>query len=133
MTRENIEVRSGPARETLPAASRWSYRPAVDVVEDADAFTVYADMPGTTASEIEVDFEDHTLRIHGKVTPRRPVEAEYVAQEYGIGDFDRRLAVSEEIDTESITAEYASGVLVVHLPKSETAKPRHVPVRGAER
>lgn len=104
------------------------YRPNVDIIERADELTVYADMPGATADGIGINFENGTLTIHGKVRPRQHDDTDYPLREYGIGDFYRTFQVSETIDSECITADYADGVLVLHLPKVEAAKPRKIAV-----
>ena len=132
MTRQSIEVKSGGAtrgREE-PSASGWSYRPRLDIVEDGDEFTVHADMPGTTNEGIEVQFDHGTLSIHGRVVPRQKRDIEFLTHEFGVGDFDRELVLSDVIEPDRITAEYQKGVLTVHLPKAEHAKPRRIPVRA---
>ena len=104
------------------------YAPNVDIVEQADELTVYADMPGTMADDIDINFERGTLTIHGKVTQRQGDDTHYVLREYGIGDFYRTFQVSEVIDSQRISAECADGVLMLHLPKVEAIKPRRIEV-----
>lgn len=105
------------------------YQPNVDIVELAEELIVYADMPGATAEGIDVDFENGTLTIHGKVKPRQGDETNYVLQEYGVGHFYRTFRVSETVDSQRISAHYADGVLVLHLPKVEAARPRKINVK----
>ena len=111
-----------------PARTVRHYRPNVDIIERADELTVYADMPGATADGININFENGTLTIHGKVKPRQHDDTDYLLREYGIGDFYRTFQVSEAIDSDRMTADYADGVLVLHLPKVEAAKPRKIAV-----
>jgi len=87
-------------------------------------------MPGVTGDSIAIDFEEGVLTIQGKVAPRK-VEGVGLLQEYGVGDFYRTFRVSEQIDASRIRAEYADGVLTVHLPKVEAANPRKIEVRTA--
>jgi HSP20 family protein len=51
--------------------------------------------------------------------------------EYGIGNFYRTFRVSEQVDPDRIHAEYSNGVLTLHLPKAESARPRRIPVQAA--
>ncbi len=104
------------------------YAPNVDIVERGDELTVYADMPGTTADDIDINFENGTLTIHGKATQRQGDDTNYVLCEYGIGDFYRTFRVSEVIDSQRISAECTDGVLVLHLPKVDAIKPRRIEV-----
>ena len=105
------------------------YRPHVDILEHADELTVLADMPGVKADAIDIHFENGALTIYGKVDERQAAETEYLMQEYGVGDFSRTFQVSEHVDAARITAEYADGVLTLHLPKVEAAKPRKITVQ----
>ena len=106
------------------------YRPRVDIVEGVDELTVFADMPGLSSDQIDIDFERGTLQIFGRVPARQNPEFKYQRREYGVGDFYRSFQVSEEIDASRITADYALGVLTLHLPKSSAAKPRKIAVQG---
>jgi len=51
-------------------------------------------------------------------------------EEYEEGDFYRAFQIHESIDSTHIEAECKNGVLTVHLPKTESARPRKVSVRG---
>jgi len=46
------------------------YRPNVDILESADELTVRADMPGVSGEDVDVQFENGTLTLHGRVQPR---------------------------------------------------------------
>ena len=110
--------------------SGQSYRPNVDIIERADELTVLADVPGVTGDDVDINFENRTLTLHGKVRPRDRCDATSLLEEYGVGDFYRTFEVSEAIDAAGITAEYAGGVLTLHLPKAEAVKPRKISVVG---
>lgn len=107
------------------------YRPNVDILEKADELVVLADVPGSSGDDVEIDFEEGTLTIHAKVASRQEPDTEFVLREYGVGDYYRTFHVSEVIDASKISAEYADGVLTLHLPKAESAKPRKIAVQSA--
>jgi len=106
------------------------YRPNVDILEKPDELLVLADVPGATPETIDVKFEDGTLTIHAQVEPRQDAQTQYLLAEYGVGDFVRSFEVSEAIDSAKISAEYADGVLTLHLPKAEAVKPRVIKVQS---
>jgi HSP20 family protein len=105
------------------------YRPDVDIVELADELVVHADVPGALGEEIDVNFEDGALTIYAKV-PNRAPSGPVLLREYGIGDYRRTFRVSEQIDASRISAQYRHGVLTLHLPKAERARPRKIKVAG---
>lgn len=104
------------------------YRPNVDIVERDDELTLWADIPGASAGDIDVSFENGQLTIHARVADRQPADTNYLLREYGTGDFYRTFQVSEAIDANRITAEYSAGVLTLHLPKVEAVRPRRINV-----
>lgn len=127
------ETMSKTLADTEPSAERtrsgYYYRPNVDILEKTDELVVVADVPGTTPQGIDIDFDNGELTIHARVPPRNE-DVEFLLHEYGVGDYFRTFRVSEAIDASRITAEYADGVLTLHLPKAEAAKPRKIPVRA---
>ena len=87
------------------------------------------DMPGIRAEDVDINFENGTLAVHGKVRDRQAEGANYLSREYDVGDFYRSFQVSETINPNGITAEYKDGVLTLHLAKAEAAKPRKIAVK----
>lgn len=104
------------------------FRPNVDILEQGDELLVVADVPGANSDSIDIHFEDGVLEIRAAVAPRH--SEGFLHQEYGIGDYYRTFQISEAIDASKISAEYHDGVLTLHLPKSEAAKPRKINVQS---
>lgn len=131
MANETTMTKS-PAQESTQAEhtrSGFYYRPNVDIIEHPDELVVLADVPGARPDGIEVNFEDGMLTIHAKVPPRHE-NVEFLVGEYGVGDFWRTFRVAETVDAGKISAEYADGVLTLHMPKAEAAKPRKIAVKA---
>lgn len=131
MNNETLDNSGGIA--TAPTAeltrSGQYFRPRVDIVEDSQELQILADMPGVSADSVDIDFEDGALTIHGRVPNRRGENVKFLLEEYDIGDFYRVFQIGEAIDGTKISAEYADGVLTVHLPKVEAVKPRKILVQ----
>ena len=106
------------------------YRPRVDIVEKENELLLIADMPGTTRDAIELNYEDGQLTIHARVAQRAPEKARALRSEYGVGDYRRTFQIGKGVDAQAMHAEYHAGVLTVHLPKAEAAKPRKIVVNG---
>lgn len=105
------------------------YRPNVDIIETDHELTILADIPGVAAGDVDVNFENGTLTIHGPLREKEREGADFSLQEYGVGDFHRTFQVSETLDAARMAAEYADGILTLHLPKVEAVKPRRITVK----
>jgi HSP20 family molecular chaperone IbpA len=103
------------------------YVPRFDIWETDDELMLCGDMPGVTPDDVDIRFENRELVIHGRVEPRNE-QAQYIYQEYGIGDFQRSFTVGEMVDSSKIAANMRDGVLTIHLPKTEEMKPRRIKV-----
>ena len=125
-------------REEQPAATALAertrtgptYRPNVDIIERPDDLLVVADVPGATAEDIDVRYEQGDLTLEARVEPRQSPDTNYLSREYGIGAFRRVFRLSETIDAGRISAEVSNGVLTLHLPKAQSAKPRQIKVKS---
>lgn len=127
-TGESSFVEKKPA-EVESTSSGPCYVPAVDIVEGADELVLTADVPGATADQIDIRYEDGELRIHAAVKPRGGSERRYLLAEYGVGDYYRSFRIGQSIDASRIVAECVDGVLTLHLPKVEAVKPRRIAVK----
>jgi HSP20 family protein len=120
------------AEQTSPERLRGGvfFTPRVDIVETENELILSADLPGVRPEDVDLRYEQGELTLHGRVRPRQP-ERGWLLQEYEVGDFFRAFQIHESIDASKIGAEFKNGVLTVHLPKMEQAKPRQITVRGA--
>jgi HSP20 family molecular chaperone IbpA len=125
-----LQVNEKAPSETEGTRTGNVYRPLVDILEDKDELILVADLPGASSDSIDINFEDGVLTVQGQVEPRYKSDHQFLLVEYGLGDFYRTFRVSEQIDSSRIHATYADGVLTVHLPKVEAAKPRKIEVRA---
>jgi HSP20 family protein len=109
--------------------STLNYTPRFDIWEDDQAYHLEGDLPGVTAEQLDIRYENQELRIWGKVPPRQK-DVEYWSQEFGIGDFYRSFSVGEGIDGDRIEATMKDGVLSLTLPKHPSVMPRRIEVKA---
>ena len=107
------------------------YVPNVDIVERPDELLLLVDLPGVTNEDIDINYERGELTLAARVKPRQAPDTRYLLREYGVGPFVRSFQVGEGIDAAKINAELADGVLTLHLPKAEEARPRKIQVKAA--
>ena len=102
--------------------------PAVNVWEAGDALYAEAEVPGLKGEDLDISVVDYDLTVRGV---RRPATAEgttYHRQERGTGEFTRVLRLPVEVDATKVEATLTDGVLLVKLPKAESAKPKKIKV-----
>jgi HSP20 family molecular chaperone IbpA len=131
MAEMSAHVAKDRAEVVRPEATRGGahFTPRVDIVETENELTLYAEVPGVRPEDVNLNYERGELLLHGRVAPRGGQRG-WLLQEYEVGDFYRAFSIHESIDSSRIEAECKNGVLIVHLPKAEAARPRQINVRG---
>lgn len=104
--------------------------PAVDVVEDSTGITLYADLPGVPKEKLDVRVDGETLIIEGEMALEIPRDMEATHVEVSVPRYRRVFALSRDLDTENMAAEFRHGVLKLRIPKAEQARPRRIEVSG---
>ncbi len=120
---------SGEKKEAISVAE-WS--PLVDITEDEKEYIVKAEIPEMKKEDIKINVHDDVLSISGE----RKYEKEEKGKKYhrverAYGGFMRTFSLPEDTDGSKVNAEYKDGVLKVHLPKSDKAKPKAIEVKIA--
>lgn len=104
--------------------------PAVDVVENGDGITLYADMPGVSKDKLEIHVEAGTLTIEGEVSLDLPESMEASYADVGLARYRRVFTLSKELDAEKVSADLRNGVLTLRIPKAAHAQPRRIQVNA---
>jgi|SRR5580704_5431676 HSP20 family protein len=120
------EKETHPATQETPRAINY-ITPEVNIFETKDAYVLEAEIPGVNRAGLDISVEDNVLTIIGR---RQPADskAELLHRESSSADYRRSFELDPAIDTDKIDAKVEQGVLTVHLPKSDRAKPRKITV-----
>ena len=129
MTTQDIEKRKTPEVVKANTNKVTYYQPSTDVRETETHIVIQFDMPGVSSDNVDLTVEKGTLTVTGKADPEEQGTAIY--RETHIGDYQRTFTLSEDVDTEKITAEMKAGVLTVQVAKAEKAKPKRVEIACA--
>ncbi len=120
-----------PARAENPAASSAlgaTVKPAYEIKETADAYSLTVFLPGVTKDGLEITAEDGQIRIVGRRVWQRPEGWTPLYRESADAAFELVLTHDNAIDADKIAAELRDGVLRASLAKHEAAKPRKIAV-----
>jgi len=108
-----------------------SWTPAVDIHETDDGYVIKAELPGVSKDDVSIDIHQNTLTLRGQRKHEAEVKQDkYHRVERAYGTFQRSFTLPVMIDQEKVQATYKDGVLELHLPKSEAAKPKRIAING---
>lgn len=106
--------------------------PAVNVYETKDEYVFQAELPGWNRDEVTIDFENQTLTLSGQHQLMADDDRQYHRVEGFYGQFTRSFTVPGIVNFDAVRAELQDGVLTIHLPKREEAKPRQIEVKTVQ-
>jgi HSP20 family protein len=120
-------LREGPGQ----AARSWV--PALDVWETDNEIIYAFDLPGIPEDEISVEFEDGSLTVSAERERKHEVSDDrYYRFERHFGTFSRTIGLPQGVSEKDLSADYANGVLEVHVRKPEETKPRRIQIGKGE-
>jgi len=102
----------------------------IDVRETAEAYTVYAELPGVRKEDIAVEIEGNEVALSAE-TRRDAAQKEadkWLRTERFFGKSARRFALPAELDESKAAAKFADGVLELTLPKKASAVARKIEI-----
>lgn len=91
--------------------------PRVEVIETERDVTVEAELPGLEEKDIDVTLHNGVLTIRGERQSGTEDKHRRVSERY-YGQFERRIALPAEVESDKVTASFQKGVLTVTLPKT---------------
>ena len=113
--------------EGLQSAA-WS--PVVDIEESAEAYTIRAELPGLSKEKVKVTVENGVLTLSGERDLERRVETKtFHRVERSHGTFTRSFTLPDDVDSESVAANFKAGLLEIQIAKREEALPKSIEVR----
>ena len=125
-------MRFDPFRELdrLTQAPWGGSRPVMpmDAYRRNGDFVVHFDLPGVDPATIDLTVEKNVLTISAERHFAKHEGDEITVSERPQGRFSRQLFLGESLDADQIKANYDQGVLTLHIPVAERAKPRKVEI-----
>lgn len=114
--------------ETSLRSNAWG--PAVDISETADSYEVTAELPGLTKDDVKISYEGGMVSIRGEKKQEKEDKGKnYHRRERNYGAFERSFRLPTHIEVNKIEAKFKDGVLTLHLPKAEEARPKEIPIK----
>ena len=104
--------------------------PPINVFESGEGAVIVAEVPGLDPGQIELGSQGRTLTVRSE---RKPHEGEqavgYHRRERSFGSFSRSIQLPEDLDLQKASAKYENGLLVIRVPRAESAQPRQITIQ----
>jgi HSP20 family protein len=116
-------------RDEEQAARAMKVAPPVDIYEDKQGITLWADLPGVSRDRLDVKVHDGNLSIEAEAAIPTPAALRVQYAELREPHFARTFTLSPDFDTSKIEAELRDGVLKLTIPRREEARPRRIEIK----
>lgn len=109
--------------------AQWT--PRINLGETDQNYELTVDLPGMQPSDIEVELRHGDLWISGHRHEELQQEGKtWHRVERHYGQFRRVIRLGDDVDVDSINAEYKDGVLRISVAKSERARTKKIEVKS---
>ncbi|MDD2464752.1 MAG: Hsp20/alpha crystallin family protein [Desulfobulbus sp.] len=126
---ENSELTTSKDQFPSPEKQLPVIAPEVDIFENEHEILLHANMPGVGKEDVDIHIDNGKLTLSG--TRRMVTIGSSIWREFGEVEYRRNFSVPQSIDTNEVSAEIKDGLLCLHLPKSDAAKPRQIEIKAA--
>jgi HSP20 family protein len=110
-------------------ASNGNVNAQANLVETNEGYTVQVALPGLDAEKLEIQASRRNLHIKGVYEVPQIENGNYIWQGLPAGEFTQSFTLPGESSSEGADATYTNGILTIHLPKSEGARVKTIPVK----
>ncbi len=99
-----------------------------DLYEIENGWIIEADLPGASRGDLSIQVDQGVLTLQAEARTGRAGRPFH--QEFGPATYLRRFRVGDRVDAEGISAQLVNGVLTLHLPLAEKARPRVIEIKA---
>lgn len=125
----------GSMHRPTGAGSRIGRR-TYDLYETADGLTFRFAVPGIRPEDVEVTVVQNTLSVKARYPQAGEEQKDWVWHVRSLpqgGDFQYTFRLPAAVNADGAEATFEHGILTLHLPKAEAAKPRRIEISAASR
>ncbi len=98
--------------------------PSTNIIENDDNYVIELSVPGYSKDSFEINVERNQLHVSTSKSMGETIENDtYKMREFSQMSFIKSFHISNDIDTDKITARCDNGILSIVLPKKDEAKP----------
>jgi HSP20 family protein len=95
-----------------------------------DEYQISAFLPGMSAEDVNIQFNNGLLTVDGEYGEVQDEKYTCRFSDFPVGKFSRSVEIDEPVVSDKIEASMKDGVLTIHVPKAEEAKPRSIKINA---
>ena len=111
-----------------PVEFNGGRRLPVDFHADENEFVLTAEIAGLNPEDLQIEIKDDILTVKGEVKSESNGDGEFLLKEIFHGEFRRSLRLPESVEIDKVEAKVENGLLTIHLPKAEEARPKTIKI-----
>lgn len=105
--------------------------PHLNVSHDEENYYVRSEVPGMSLKDLDVSVTGRSLTVSGeRKIPNENQSVRYHRREREAGKFRRQFNLPTDVQAEKVQAKYRQGILMIVLPKAESAKPKKIEINA---
>ncbi|MEO0539708.1 MAG: Hsp20/alpha crystallin family protein [Cyanobacteria bacterium P01_A01_bin.105] len=116
---ETLRRQLDKAFEGIAAPVETTFTPAASLTEAENAYVLQLLLPGVDINTVDIQASRKTVAVSGeRKAPEIAEDVRVLHSDFSYGSFRRVVNLPAGIDHENVEADYADGILTLHLPKS---------------
>ena len=111
--------------------------PRVDVKEENDSYSLEMELPGRSENDVNIELDHETLTIASKEEVKETKEdkkeksnCRYILKERRYSNFERRFTLPNDVNLDSISANFKNGVLTIKMEKKPVVAPKKIAIEA---
>jgi len=114
--------------EPQPGRSAASHTFALDIEETPGSYIVYADIPGISKNDIQIELLENTLTIRAERKEEHSADGNLVWRERSYGKLNRSVQLPQAVDDGSVEATHVDGTLRLVLAKQAVKNTKRISI-----
>lgn len=106
-----------------------SVRPAANIVEDDQKFTIELAVPGFDKKDISIEAKENLIIVKGARSQENVAAQNFILKQFHALNFERMFRMPESADLDTIQASLQHGILTLNIQKAQKPEPRKIQIQ----
>jgi len=120
------EIFNAPLHEVVNEGKRKFTYPPTNISKEDGKYLLSIAIPGVAKENVSINIEKNRLTVKSKVEEDKNVK--FRLREFNFTNFERSFRLSEDVDTDNISAKFENGILFISIPTVKEAGPVEVTI-----